>query len=74
VAREAKCATTFVWYFLTHVGFLLTNPTRWNGAVCVVWTACQLYRIRAEERVLSADTAYVAFARRVPYRLVPFVY
>jgi protein-S-isoprenylcysteine O-methyltransferase Ste14 len=40
----------------------------------VVWAACQLYRIRAEERVLSADTAYAAFARRVPYRLVPFVY
>ena len=31
-------------------------------------------RVRAEERVLSGDTAYVAFARRVRYRLVPFVY
>lgn len=64
----------YLGYFLTHVGFLLTNPSLWNIAVCVVWTGCQLYRIRAEERVLSADIAYVAFTRRVPYRLVPFVY
>ena len=64
----------YLGYFLTHLGFLLTNPLLWNVALCAVWTACQLYRIRAEERVLSADTAYVAFARRVPYRLVPFVY
>jgi len=64
----------YLGYFLTYFGFLLTNPARWNVVVYAVWMACQLYRIRAEERVLSADTAYVAFVRGVPYRLVPFVY
>jgi protein-S-isoprenylcysteine O-methyltransferase Ste14 len=64
----------YLGYFLTHVGFLLTNPVLWNLAVCAVWTACQLYRVRAEERVLSADAAYVVFARRVRYRFIPFVY
>lgn len=64
----------YLGYFLTHLGFLLTNPVLWNAAVYVAWTACQLYRIRAEERVLSGDTAYEAFARRTRYRLVPFVY
>jgi protein-S-isoprenylcysteine O-methyltransferase Ste14 len=64
----------YLGYFLTHLGFLLTNPLLWNGVVYAVWTGCQLHRIRAEERVLSADMAYVAFARRVRYRLVPFVY
>ena len=64
----------YLGYFLTHLGFLLTNPALWNVAVYAVWTACQLYRVRAEERVLSGDTAYVAFTRRVRYRLVPFVY
>lgn len=64
----------YLGYFLVYLGFLLVNPARWNVLVYVVWAACQLYRIRAEERVLSADTAYAAFARRVPYRLVPFVY
>jgi protein-S-isoprenylcysteine O-methyltransferase Ste14 len=64
----------YLGYFLTHFGFLLLNPVPWNAAVYAVWTACQLYRMRAEERVLSADTAYVAFTHRVPYRLLPFVY
>ena len=64
----------YLGYFLTHLGFLLTNPVLWNATVYVAWTACQLYRIRAEERVLSGDTAYEAFARRTRYRLVPFVY
>ena len=64
----------YLGYFVTYLGFLLTNPARWNVVVYAIWTACQLYRVRAEERVLSADTAYLAFARRVPYRLVPFVY
>jgi protein-S-isoprenylcysteine O-methyltransferase Ste14 len=64
----------YLGYFLTHFGFLLTNPALWNVVVYAIWTACQLYRVRAEERVLSGDAAYVAFGRRVRYRLVPFVY
>jgi protein-S-isoprenylcysteine O-methyltransferase Ste14 len=64
----------YLGYFLTHLGFLLTNPAPWNVAVAVAFTGCQLYRVRAEERVLCGDAAYIAFARRVPYRLVPFVY
>jgi protein-S-isoprenylcysteine O-methyltransferase Ste14 len=64
----------YLGYFLTHLGFLLSNPVLWNAVVYAIWTACQLYRVRAEERVLSGDTAYAAFASRVRYRLVPFVY
>ena len=64
----------YLGYFITYLGFLLTNPVLWNVVVYAVWMACQLFRVRAEERVLFTDTAYVAFARRVPYRLVPFVY
>lgn len=64
----------YLGYFLTHFGFLLSNPVPWNAVVYAIWTACQLYRIRAEERVLSADVAYMAFAGRVRYRLVPYVY
>jgi protein-S-isoprenylcysteine O-methyltransferase Ste14 len=64
----------YLGYFVSHVGFLLTNPVLWNAAIYAVWTGCQLHRIRAEERVLSADTAYAAFSRRVRYRLIPLVY
>jgi protein-S-isoprenylcysteine O-methyltransferase Ste14 len=64
----------YLGYFLTHLGFLLANPALWNLALYAVWTACQIYRVHAEERVLSDDSAYTAFAQRVRYRLVPFVY
>jgi protein-S-isoprenylcysteine O-methyltransferase Ste14 len=64
----------YLGYFFTNLGFLLLNPAPWNAAVYTVWAVCQLYRMHAEERVLSADTAYVTFAHRVPYRLLPFVY
>ena len=64
----------YLGYFFTQLGFLLANPALWNLALCVVWTACQIYRVHAEERMLSEDGAYTAFAQRVPYRLVPFVY
>lgn len=64
----------YLGYFLTHLGFLLINPAPWNLMVYTGWTVCQLYRVHAEERVLSTDAAYAAFARRVRYRLVPFIY
>ena len=64
----------YLGYFLTHLGFLLANPSPWNAAIIAAWTTCQLWRIHIEERVLSSDLAYVAFAHRVRYRLVPFIY
>jgi len=64
----------YVGYFFTQTGFLLTNPGVWNAAVFAVWVGCQLYRVHAEERVLSTDPAYIAFKNRVRYRLLPFIY
>lgn len=64
----------YLGYFFTHAGFLLMNPSVSNAAICAVWTGCQLYRIHVEERVLSADPAYVAFQDRVRYRLIPLIY
>jgi protein-S-isoprenylcysteine O-methyltransferase Ste14 len=64
----------YMGYFVTQLGFLLANPAVWNAVVYIVWAACQLRRIEAEERVLSADFAYVALMQRVRYRLLPFVY
>jgi protein-S-isoprenylcysteine O-methyltransferase Ste14 len=64
----------YLGYFVTHFGFLLMNPAPWNLMLYTGWTVCQLYRVHAEERVLSTDASYAAFARRVRYRLVPFVY
>ncbi len=64
----------YLGYFLTQVGFLLANPTGWNAAIFAIWVGCHVYRIRAEERLLSEDLDYQAFTRRVHYRLIPLVY
>jgi protein-S-isoprenylcysteine O-methyltransferase Ste14 len=64
----------YVGYAITQLGFLLMNPTLWNLAVyAMAWTA-QLLRIGAEERVLSHDPEYRAYAGAVRYRLVPGLY
>lgn len=61
-------------YIVTEIGYLLQNPSLWNlGVVLIVWT-CQVGRILAEERVLSEDPAWAAFARRTRYRLLPGVF
>lgn len=64
----------YLGYFVIYVGFLLVNPTSWNAGVYAACVVCQVWRIHAEERVLLADAAYAVFARRVRYRLLPFVY
>lgn len=61
-------------YLLTYVGFMLINPTPWNAAVYLAAVALMAWRIRAEERVLARDPAYVAFMSRVRHRLVPGLY
>ena len=58
-------------YTLTHIGFLLFSPSDWNLALYVTGILFQISRIFREERILSADPTYRAYAQAVPYRLVP---
>ena len=64
----------YAGYTLTHVGFLLAMPNLLNAAIYALALVLQVVRIGREERVLMQDPAYVAFARRVRYRLLPGVY
>ena len=61
----------YLAYLLADVGY---NLQEWNiGTVLMVmagWTAL-LYRILAEERVLSGDPGWPAYAALARYRLVP---
>ena len=61
----------YLAYLLADVGY---NLQEWNiGTVLMVmagWTAL-LYRILAEERVLSGDPGWPAYTALVRYRLVP---
>ena len=61
-------------YLIGNLGYLLENPTWWNGAVLAAAITAQLVRIHHEEAVLSEDPAYVAYRERTRWRLVPFVY
>jgi protein-S-isoprenylcysteine O-methyltransferase Ste14 len=61
----------YLSYFLSDIGY---NLQEWNyGTILVVlvgWTSL-IYRIHAEERVLSQDAGWPAYAASVPYRLLP---
>jgi protein-S-isoprenylcysteine O-methyltransferase Ste14 len=64
----------YAGYTLTHIGFLLAMPGLLNTAIYALALVLQIVRIGREERVLMQDPTYVAFARRVRYRLMPGVY
>jgi protein-S-isoprenylcysteine O-methyltransferase Ste14 len=61
----------YVAYVLSDIGYMLQE---WNvGSLLLVlagWTSL-LYRIHAEERVLSRDDRWTPYVASVPYRLFP---
>jgi protein-S-isoprenylcysteine O-methyltransferase Ste14 len=61
-------------YLIGQAGFFLLNPSLWNAAVYGVGLGLQIFRIAAEERVLSHDAAFATFRAATPYRLIPGVY
>jgi protein-S-isoprenylcysteine O-methyltransferase Ste14 len=64
----------YLGYLITHVGFLLANPTIWNVAVLVAADLALMLRARCEERTLGADTAYRDYMLRVRWRVLPGVF
>jgi len=61
-------------YLMGHVGYLSLHPSAWNATVYLACYACQVPRLLAEERLLSADPAYRAYREEVPSRLIPGVF
>lgn len=64
----------YLGYVLTHVAFLLMNPTPLNVALYLSCDALLIPRILAEERHLGADPAYLGYRADVPWRLLPGVF
>lgn len=64
----------YLGYFLTHVGFLLARFSLHNVLVYVALYTLQVFRILAEERVLTADSGYREYMARVRYRMLPKVF
>lgn len=64
----------YTGYAITHVGFLIANPYWWNALLYGVEFSLQLWRMSVEEEVLRQDPAYVDYAERVRFKLMPGVY
>jgi len=64
----------YLGYLLSHVAFLLMNPTGWNLGVYVLCYALQVPRLLAEERLLREDAEYRDYMAAVRYRLIPGVF
>lgn len=61
-------------YVVLQCGYLLQSLSIRNLAVVLAATACNIGRIRAEERVLATNPEHAAYGERVRYRLVPGVW
>ena len=64
----------YTGYLITHLGFLVANPTTWNLAIIVVGDTALIVRALMEERVLSSDVEYQGYCQRVGWHLVPGVF
>mgnify|MGYP001606427104 CR=1 FL=1 len=64
----------YLGYFVTDLGFLLTNFSPFNLAVHVVQLSFQVGRILQEEKMLETDAAYRCYRNAVRYRFIPLVF
>jgi protein-S-isoprenylcysteine O-methyltransferase Ste14 len=61
-------------YFLNHMGFLATTFSTRNLVLYMVLYWIQIGRLFQEERLLTKDEAYRAYANRVRFRFLPFLF
>ena len=64
----------YLGYILAEIGFILNNSSIFNLFILPMSTLFLLLRLRAEERLLQQDRAYRAYARRVRWKLLPFIF
>ena len=64
----------YAGYLLTHAATLALFPSVWNVAIIVIADTALVFRALAEERVLSADSAYQSYCGRVAWHLLPGVF
>ena len=64
----------YAGYFLSFGAFVIQNLTIANAAIYGLFVLIELLRVGAEERVLSQDPDYVAYAGRTRWRVLPLVF
>ncbi len=64
----------YAGYTLTHIGFLIGFPSLRNALLYAAVLAIEVARLLREEALLKRDPAYVDYAARVRYRLLPGIF
>lgn len=64
----------YAGYLMTNIGFLLLVPSLFNLAIYTLALVFQVYRLLAEERLLSIDPVYGEYKSAVRYKLIPGVF
>lgn len=64
----------YLGYILSQAGILLAGPTLTNVLVITACWGLYIWRITAEERVLSRDPAYQELCATTRWRLIPGIY
>jgi protein-S-isoprenylcysteine O-methyltransferase Ste14 len=64
----------YTGYIITHVAFVMAHPSAWNIAVLAITDLTLVARALLEERVLSGDAKYQAYAAHVAWHLVPGIF
>jgi protein-S-isoprenylcysteine O-methyltransferase Ste14 len=64
----------YAGYFLTLGGYCLQNFTQLNVIIFFAWMTCETLRMFAEEKYLSQDPAYAAYMKKVPWRILPYIF
>ncbi len=61
----------YVGYFINLISFWVQNITPANTVAILLFMTFEILRIFAEEKYLSRDPAYLAYMKKVRWRMVP---
>lgn len=64
----------YLSYAIAFGGYLVSQYSIYNTCIYLAALSLWILRVFTEERFLAKDAEYRAFARRVRYRMVPFVF
>ena len=64
----------YLGYILADTGFVVNDFSFFNAVVLAASVLLLVLRLRAEERLLREDPTYKTYARKIPWKLIPFVF
>ena len=64
----------YLGYILAEAGYVLDNFSTFNLFIWIVSVLFLLLRLQAEERLLRQDGAYMNYARKTHWKLIPSVF